>query len=219
MRLWVTRSQPGAGRTADALRGMGHDPVIQPVLDAEPLDVGLNLTRVAALAFTSGHAVRAFAALSPRRDLPVFTTGEATAAQARRDGFAEVSSADGDAQDLAHLILQHPPGGEVLWPCAEEPARDLAALLAHGGVTAIRQPVYRTVIATEAAPHRLDGVLIHSARAAQALAKLLPAPDARALSLYALSAAAAEPLANHPFHRRILATRPEESALLSLIAG
>ena len=219
MRLWVTRSQPGAGRTADALRGMGHDPVVQPVLHAEPLEVELDLGRTAALAFTSGQAVRAFAALTPRRDLPVFTTGEATAAQARRDGFAVVRSAAGDAEDLARLILERPPSGLVLWPCAEEPARDLAVMLAEGGVAAIRQPIYRTVMGTEPAPQGLDGVLVHSARAAQVVAKLLPVLDARSLSLYALSAAAAEPLANHPFRRRFVATRPEESALLALIAG
>ena len=219
MRIWVTRSQPGAERTADALRGMGHDPVVQPVLHAEPFDADLDLSGTAALAFTSAHAVRAFAALSPRRDQPVFTTGDATAAQARREGFVNVRSAAGDAEDLARLILMDPPGGSVLWPCAQEPARDLVALLAQGGVAAVRRPVYRTVMGAEPAPESIDAVLVHSARAAEAVAMALAAPDAQALSLYALSEGAAQPLASYPFHRRIVADRPEESVLLALIAG
>lgn len=219
MRLWVTRSQPGAGRTAEALRGLGHEPVVQPVLQVETLDVDLDLAGVAAIAFTSAHAVVAFAALSPRRDLPVFTTGDATAAEALRNGFPTVISADGDAADLARLILAQPPAGPVLWPCAEAPARDLVALLAEGGVAAVRRTVYRTVLSRDPAPENLDGVLIHSARAAQAAAKLLSAEAARSLTLYGLSAAAIEPLAGHPFDRRIVATRPEESALIALIAG
>jgi uroporphyrinogen-III synthase len=219
MRLWVTRSQPGAGRTADALRNMGHDPVVQPVLSAETLDARLDLEAIVALAFTSGHAVEAFAQLSPRRDLPVFTTGDATAAQARQAGFLNVASAGGDAEGLARLIIAKPPGGSLLWPCAEEPARDLSALLAEGGVVAVRQPVYRTVMDGAAPPGNLDGVVIHSARAAQAVGQLLSDQDARSLRLYALSEQAAQPLAGHPFHRRIVATRPEESVLLALIAG
>ena len=35
MRLWVTRSQPGAERTAEALRTKGHEAVVQPVLEAQ----------------------------------------------------------------------------------------------------------------------------------------------------------------------------------------
>ena len=84
LRIWVTRTQPGANATAARLTAMGHMPIVQPVLKAQPIpNAALDLAGVDALAFTSGHAITAFAALSPERDLPVFTVGEASALLAR----------------------------------------------------------------------------------------------------------------------------------------
>jgi uroporphyrinogen-III synthase len=219
MRLWVTRSQPGAERTAEALRARGHDPVVQPVLKAEALDTRLDLHGISALAFTSGHGVEAFAALNPGRDWPVFTTGDATAATARAAGFSDVQSAAGDAADLARLILSRPPPGPLLWPSAEEPARDLVALLGAEGVTAFRNPVYRTVMSDLTPPADIQGILIYSARAAEAVAQVLPKERASELALFALSTAAAKPLSGYQFHVWWANTLPEESTLLDLIPG
>jgi uroporphyrinogen-III synthase len=219
MRLWVTRSQPGAERTAEALRARGHQPVIQPVLEVQPLPVDVDLASAVALAFTSGHAVTAFAALSPRRDLPAYVTGQATANQAWAVGFEDVRSADGDARDLARLIVSDSPAGEVFWPSAQDPARDLAADLAAEGIACTRQVVYRTVQGGSALPDDLDGVLIHSARAATAVADVLTPEQSANLALFALSEAAAQPLRNRPFASVAIAPRPEESALLGLIPG
>jgi uroporphyrinogen-III synthase len=218
MRLWVTRSQPGAERTAEALREMGHEPVVQPVLDVQLLDVDINLASATAIAFTSGHAVGAFALASARRDLPVYVTGQGTAAQAWAAGFSDVRSADGDASDLARLIIGDSPG-EVFWPCAEEPARDLAFDLAEAGIACASLAVYRTVQSNAPPPHGVEGLLIHSARAAVAVARVLPPEQSVRLILFALSAAAAQPLLDRPFQRVAIAPRPEELALLGLIAG
>ena len=219
MRLWVTRSQPGAERTAEALRTKGHEAVVQPVLEAQPLKTHLDLSRATALAFTSGHAVAAFAAISPRRDLPVYVTGRATAVQARAAGFGEVRSADGDAADLARLIIGDHPAGEVVWPSAQEPARDLAGDLTAAGIACSRQAIYQTVQSAAPPPAGLDGVLIHSARAADVVAQALGAGQSAGLALFALSEAAARPLRNLPFAAVAIAPRPEESALLGLIPG
>jgi uroporphyrinogen-III synthase len=219
MRLWVTRSQPGAERTAEALRKQGHQPAVHPVLEVEPLDVEVDLTGSVALAFTSGHAVTAFAALSARRNLPAYVTGQATANQAWAVGFEDVRSADGDARDLAGLIVGDAPSGEVFWPCAEDPARDLVADLAAEGIACTRQAVYRTVQRGAPPPGSLDGILIHSARAAAAVADVLTPGHSTSLVLFALSEAAAEPLRDLPFAAVAIAPRPEESALLGLIPG
>ncbi len=220
MRLWVTRTEPGASATADRLRRAGHDPVVAPALVTQALpNARLDLTRAAALAFTSRNAVDVFGKLSSRRDLPVFATGEATAAAARNLGFSRVSSADGGVADLAALILQHPPGGDVIWPGPTEPAGDLAALLAAGGLRAWLQPVYRSLESGEAPPALIDGIVIHSPKAARAVARVLREDLAAKLVLFAISPAAAEPLLDFPFSRVSVAPRPNETALLSTIAG
>jgi uroporphyrinogen-III synthase len=219
MRLWVTRSQPGAERTAEALRAKGHEPVVQPVLIVEPIPAQLDLEGVAALAFTSGHAVAAFARQSPRRDLVCYVTGQGTTTEARAAGFAEVGSAGGDAADLARLILADPPSGPVFWPRAETPAQDLAALLRKGGVQVREVPVYRTSMSRESPPAGLGGVLIHSARGAEAVRGVMPAAEASKLQLFALSAAAAQPLKDLAFTAVAIAPEPTELALVKLIPG
>jgi uroporphyrinogen-III synthase len=218
MRIWVTRTQPDATTTAARLRALGHDPVVAPVLESRPIaGVVLPLDGVEALAFSSAHAVTAFAALSPKRDFAVFTTGAATATRARQAGFKAVVSADGDAEALADLVARAHPT-RVLHPSAAEPAADLAALLGARHIPAQSIPVYETVrTRLTNPPPGIDAVLIHSARAAAIVAHLLA--DARMLHVeaFAISRAAAQPLAALGLARIDHAPFPNEAALLDLL--
>ena len=74
----------------------------------------------------------------------------------------------------------------------------------------------RTTLA--AAPEPIDGVLIHSARAAEAVADLVQPAQAATLTVYALSDAVAAGLRQRGFGRILVADRPQEVALLRLIA-
>jgi uroporphyrinogen-III synthase len=179
----------------------------------------LNLSRAGALAFTSRNAVTVFAAIRAERNLPVYATGQATAAAARKAGFERVASADGGIAELAELIIKQRPGVEVVWPGPLEPAGDLVALLAAGGVKASLQPIYESVAVGAAAPPRIDAVLVHSPKGGRAVAQVVDADLARTMAAFAISSAAAAPLADLPFARVAVAPRPNETALLSLIAG
>jgi uroporphyrinogen-III synthase len=219
-RIWITRTQPQAEATADRVRALGLTPVVSPLLEVRAIaDAALDLAGVDALAFTSAAGVEAFAALCPRRDLPVFAVGEATAARARAAGFAETRPSDGDARALAAMIAAWAPRPrQLLNPTADRPAADLAALLAERGVAARAVGVYRTVASDLAAPPPdVDAVLIHSARAAQRLAGLVDDALAARLSVFALSPAAAAPLAGLPLRRLAAALAPNETALLALL--
>lgn len=220
MRIWVTRTEPGASQTADALRRAGHEPVVQPVLVYQALPgASVDLSGAAAIAFTSRNAVEIFAALSGRRDLPVFVPGEGTAAAARDAGFTEVSSAAGGAAELTELIALAAPSGPVVWPAVTEPAGDLVELLAANGVACLCQPIYETVAAAGPAPADIEAVIVHSPKGASVIAERLSPSAARAITAYAISAAAAAPLRELPFKRVAVAPRPSETALLDLIAG
>lgn len=221
MRLWVTRTEPGALATAGRLAALGHAPVVAPLLRIEPLAPEIALDGVAALAFTSPNGVAAFARLNPRRDLPVFAVGDATAEAATAAGFAAVRSAGGDVHDLTELIATARPSGPVLHAGAREPAGDLVGALDERGVAARSVAVYAAVPAPgEAglkalAEGRLDGVLIHSPRAARRLVEAAPA--ARDLPAYCISPAAAAPLIAAGFGRAAAAPFPDEASLLKLI--
>lgn len=224
--VWITRARPGALATARRVEALGHAVVIDPLLQIASLDPPVDLTGIAALAFTSANGVEAFAALSPVRDRPVFAVGDSTARAARAAGFGEAVSADGDVEALAALIVRQSPG-PVLCPGAQAPAADLPALLAQQGLSARALAVYEALDRdpapeTLASLAALSAVLLHSPRAAGNLARLLqrhPAPHLRALCL---SPAVAAPLARLAASGQLgsvtFAPRPRESDLLDLLA-
>ena len=218
MRIWITRAEPGASRTAEKLRALGHEPVVAPLLEVHALPGPVDLDGVGALAFTSANGVRAFAERSAERALPVFTVGDATAAAAQKAGFTDVASASGDLDALADLIAAHAGRllGTVLAPGPREPAGDLPRALAAQGVTARALALYETLpLFPPKGVAAADAVLIHSPKAAERLAVVMggrPGPAA-----YCISAAAAAPLAGSPFARIAWAERPDEDSLLALL--
>lgn len=215
-RVWVTRAQPGAGRTAERLAALGFAPVVVPLLEIQPLQVQPDLSEVQALVFTSINGVAAFAALAPAPTLPVFTVGEATADAARQAGFTRVSSADGDVVALAALIRDKAAGLSLLHLGAAEPAGDLAGLVGDAARIAA-QPVYRAVETGCQAPDAWDFVLLHSPRAARALAAGLSPDRARTRIAAAISPAAAAPLQPLGFAEIRIAATPDETGLLAAL--
>jgi uroporphyrinogen-III synthase len=224
-RIWITRAQPGADATAERVRALGHEAVIAPLLAVRALeDVRVDLSGVAALAFTSANGVRTFADISPERAIRVFAVGAATAQAARAAGFKLVLSADGDVEALAEGIGQRRGElrGAVLHPGALEPAGDLVGALERQSVEVRRLILYETdpvTLDAEAAARLVtsDAVLLHSPRAAQVLAAVLranPAPKLRALGL---SKAVVKPLSRAKIGPRVFPSMPLEGALLNLI--
>ena len=232
MRIWVTRTSPDAEATAERLRALGHAPLVAPVLDLKPIGShGPSLDGVGALAFPSRNGVTAFTALCTDRSLPVFAVGAATARAARAAGFAAVHSADGDVAALTALIVERRVAfsGLLLHPGAHEPAEDLPEALAAHGIAARAHPVYRAdpsplplavIAALAARPVELDGVLVHSPRAAQCLAAIADLQRAAQLiDAYCISPAAAAPLRSLSLRRVAVAPHPDETALLNLLSS
>ena len=219
-RVWITRAEPGARRTAAALTALGFTPFIAPLIALEPLDTPLDLTGVTGLAFTSRNGVAAFANRTPRRDWPVFTVGDATAEAARACGFVAVRSAGGAVDDLAALIAAAWPahGGLILAPGPREPAGDLAGQLA-GRAQVRALPLYVAIETDIPPPQAFDAVLVHSPRAARALAARLTPTMARDRLLVAISAAAAAPLGRTGFAEIHIASHPTEDSLLAALGN
>jgi uroporphyrinogen-III synthase len=216
MRIWVTRAEPGASRTADRLRALGHEPLVAPLLQVHPLPAAIDLGDAGALAFTSGNGVRAFAALSADRGLPVFVVGKATAQAARAAGFAVVVSAGSDVAALAALVTGFAGqlAGTVLFAGAAEPAGDLIGALQAAGVKARAVAVYETRPVPAQVPPGAQAVLVHSPKAAAELARMPLAGD---LAVYCISAAAAAPLTKTG--RISIAPEPNEASLLGLLGA
>ncbi len=219
-RVWVTRAEPGAARTADRLTALGFTPITAPLRTLAPLPGALDAApapaAVAALALTSPNGVEAFAPLIPRfRRHPVFAVGDATAEAARAAGFADVRSAAGDIHALARLIAAEAPPGPQLAPRAREPAGDLPALLPDRPVQ--RLPVYAAFETHAPAPELFDAVMLHSPRAARALASDLPRAASSGRIAICISEAAAAPLRPFDLAEIRIAVAPDEPGMLSAL--
>ncbi len=223
--IWVTRAEPGASATAERLTALGFTPIVAPLLQLRTIaDVAIELAGVSAIAFTSANGVRAFAERCTERSLRVFAVGEATAKAAREWRFKTVLSTDGDVRALAAAVAtrKREIPGAVLHPGAAEPAGDLKGALARHGIEVRRLAVYKSVRAP--VPQavlvqlpRLHGVLLHSPKAARALARLLKTHPSPKLRAWCLSRAVARPLAKAALSHVIAAPFPTEEALLSLV--
>lgn len=234
MRLLVTRPREDADALADALRAIGAEPVLAPVMTIEPApDIRVDLDGVQGLLFTSANGVRAFAAKSTARDLPVFAVGDATARAASASGFAQIESAGGDTHDLAALVARtlDPKAGALLHPAGRDVAGPLKDDLEARRFTVRRETYYRAEFARtlpDEAQRALrdgtvDGVLFFSPRTARSFVTLVRDAglgDALEQSYaYCLSAAVAEIAQDVQWRGVRIAAKPTQAKLLDLIAA
>ena len=187
MRLIVTRPEPDASRTAQALAALGHAPILSPMLDvvADPA-AALPKRDFQAVLVTSGNAVgrwrriasagaskrcRSSRSATRRRSSP---SAAALSRRARRAGRSTTSPPWSERQ-------LRPGDGPLLHVAGEVVAGDLAGRLAAAGFEVERAVLYRTHARprlAEAAADALrdggaDGVLLYSRRSAAAFAQAL----------------------------------------------
>ncbi len=233
MRLLVTRPEPDNQRTATALRGLGHDVMLAPLLRIETVaDADLGPASWAAVLLTSANGARAAASHlrhGELRALPVLAVGPGSAEAARATGFADVVSADGDGRDLARRAAQRFAGSHLplLYLAGADRARDLAGELSAHGLSVRTVVVYRAAEAAAFPPAvrtaleqgRIDGVLHFSRRSVDSFLACGRDLTERALAPvhYCLSVRAAEPLRSAGAAAVHVAAQPDEARLLALV--
>ncbi|ABI78663.1 uroporphyrinogen-III synthase [Hyphomonas neptunium ATCC 15444] len=222
----VTRTQPGADETAARLTALGYHAILSPMLSI--LETGLApaaLEGVRDIIFTSANGVRAFgSARLPASGFTAWCVGPSTATAAREAGFDQVVEGDGDASDLARLILtaRAELSGPLLHIANDAAAGHLVASLKAAGLDARFAAAYQTVAAPSLSAGALAALaegpailLIHSAKGAEALVQSGAALD-RAAAI-AISAPAAVPLEKTPLAGLWIAARPNEDALMAAL--
>jgi uroporphyrinogen-III synthase len=236
MKAIVTRPREDAAALASALAARGVDVLLAPMLTIRPAPdaarlLAERLTAAQAVLFTSANGVRAFAAASPRRELPVLAVGDASAAAARIAGFRSVASAGGDLADLVELVGAHlsPQGGALLHAAGSALAGDLAGTLAARGFTVHRATLYDAVPAAALDPEvaaamrrgEAAAALFFSPRTATTFVRLAAAAgvgDAcRAIMAVALSPAVASALGELSWRTVRVAARPGRDDLLAAL--
>ena len=226
----VTRPEPGASATARQLRRLGFTPEVAPLLTIASLGAALPPPEaLQGIVVASQHAVP----LLPQshRGVPLFAVGQATAANARQNGFAEVRSADGDAGALAALVARSivPGNRPLLLAAGLGQGHHLRRLLIESGFTVERREVY-AAHPVDALPQtarsmicgcRRGRVLLFSRETALCLSRLIQETELLAglstLDLAAISRPVAEAVGDLPWRSIRVAMKPTENAVLALL--
>ncbi|QUT06182.1 uroporphyrinogen-III synthase [Sphingobium phenoxybenzoativorans] len=217
--LLILRPEPGASRTAQAAAALGLAVDCYPLFLTTPIPwTGPEPHFVDAVMFTSANGARlAGPQLDRYRHLPAYAVGEVTAEAVRAAGFAPVHVGTRGVQELAAMIADR--GHQWVLHIS---GRDIRTF-DPGDLRVTSASVYASVEsghAADFAPHLVPGgvILIHSPRAGQRLADLVPPPVRATLHIAAISPAALE-AAGGGWASGHAAARPDDAALLALAAG
>lgn len=187
MRWIVTRPQADSEALARQLAKRGHQAIISPVSRIGPRDFEcIDWAGYSAVVFTSRNGVAMAQPFPPvALTIPVFTVGDATANAARKAGFSNVVSAQGDVEDLGRRLVEDLPAGRgpVLHLCGNQAHGDLEAAIAAKGRGFERIVVYEmhlepalSISARDALAHgRADGAILLSPLSARHFAELATA--------------------------------------------
>ncbi len=234
MRLLVTRPQPEANALADELRQLGHDPVLQPLIEFHSLRFDPEILGTATgLIITSGNGIRALQESADARvylRLPLFCVGEETARRARAAGFGSIAAVAETAQDLASGIpLSVEPDSRLVHVSAADRSFDLEAALSPAGLSPVTVLAYEMRARAALDPwltgelerDKIAGVILMSARTAQIFVSLCRghglSDRVRGLHYFCISASVAskvKPLRVQFVH---VAGKPNRKALLELL--
>jgi len=155
MRVWITRSQPGADRQAAVLRGHGHQVLVAPVIRIVPLAERAPVGPFTDAVFLSEHAVAIGvpalqAAGVELSSLAVYAVGPSTASRLAELGVSATVPPVASSEGLLALEQFAAPAHRVVLIVAGEAGRDVLA----GGLQARGARVHRfAVYRREAAVH------------------------------------------------------------------
>lgn len=221
----VTRPEPGLSDTRAALETMGWKPHLAPMLKIStvPMHPARHIGRVVVTSSQSLEGLHDAIPLST----PLTAVGERTAERARAAGFTCVDHAAGNAASLVRYLGRPESNASLLLATGEGLGVELAADLRTHGWRVTRRVVYRTATAPALdastrdllSGDRVAAILFYSAVTARSFLDAL-GPERTMLSrirALALSSRIGDALRNAPFADIGVATRPSQSALLSLL--
>ncbi len=232
MRILLTRPLEASKKVARNLAEFGIETIISPVISITPRTLdAFEDSRYQAILVTSGNTALAVRRSEFDKKVPVYCVGDETAAQYRQLGFEEIFSASGNAQNLVELVTHqlHPEKGPLLYLSGNIIANDLDKKLMRLGFSVAKKVVYSACAeeslnqeTVSALKHeRIHGVLFFSARSAEVFVKLLKNTNLQMVTekmvAYCISKAAANKADRLVWRKIIVAKRPNQSDLLSVL--
>jgi uroporphyrinogen-III synthase len=235
MRILITRPRDDAEPLARALTALGHEPMIEPLLEISFLaGPPLDLIGVQGILLTSANGARAVARRTPARDVAVIAVGPATAAAARAAGFTNVSESSGEGVEALAAFVRaklRAADGALVHPTGSVTAGDLAGALGAHGFSVRRAVIYEAkavdhlsgAAVAELSAGLIDAAAFFSPRTAALFAELIEEEEleeaCNRVTAICLSQAVATALAPVRFARIKVAEKPSQDAMLAAISG
>ena len=172
MRVWVTRTEPGASRLGVRLVDAGFDAWVRPVLDIEPIAALPPVGQFALTVFLSGHAVE-FAVRNGWASTPALAIGKSTRRALVRHGINARTPERSSSEGIISALADNPP--ESVMIAAGEGGRDiLEQWLTHRGIPVAKWCLYRRVaVSGSLAPAAaIDAIVGSSAAALRVVANM-----------------------------------------------
>lgn len=151
MHILITRPQEGATSLANQLQGLGHQVMIDSLIQLIPIPEHLlklpPLSSFEAIVATSQQAIRCLANLTPHRDFPLWCVGTESAKIAKKLGFQTIHTAKGSAENLVEKLLETLPSflqKPILHVSGDVIRVDMVEALQTQGLIAQRVVVYKT---------------------------------------------------------------------------
>ena len=232
MKLLLTRPREQAEALAIKLRARDIDVWIEPMLSiVRHTNVKLETDDYQALLVTSSNGADSLAEATTRRDLKLYAVGDVTAATLSHHDFADVWSADGNADDLAAMVEKDvdPSEGSLLHVGGVNLAGDLISRLRSKGYKTDHIALYHTVAASALtrevrsamANREIDGVLFFSPETARIfVALVVGALCEKALvdmTAFCLSEAAAKAANRISWGHLVVSDRPAAASLIAAV--
>ena len=230
VRVLVTRPEPGASRTLNALIARGVDAVSIPLTEIRPLAFEAPSFEFDALIITSQNAIiHGAPVLNAFKHLPIFAVGSRTAETLRHQGHHIFAWAE-TAQDLLPMIVAQRPK-HALYICVQTRRPELEAGLKSSSIAVFALETYHSVLSMGTG-NKLAAffngsteplILFHAPSAVDALIMAMEHQNLPTLNLptktqfLCMSQAILSQLPEHwQSHARISA-RPDEAAMIDML--
>jgi uroporphyrinogen-III synthase len=167
MRIWITRSQPGADRLARVLEQKGHNVLVRPVIDIESTPAPVAPGHFDVAIVLSEHGAKYGIRHLGNSDR-VIAVGASTAAALGKVGVDCVTPKRASSEGVLDMDLLTPPPAQVLIVCGEHPRGLLEQTLVSRGAAVTMAFVYRRRVVDDADldvvvdPESIDAIVVAS---------------------------------------------------------
>lgn len=228
----IARTADDSEELEQFIRAQGYKPLVEPILSVEYLDVDLpEIKGDEALIFTSANAVRGWAQKTPVRSNPMYTVGRNTADEAMQQGFTNIETAAGTAEDLLELVKNPLKTALIsaIYVRGEQISQDLVRVLGQKGINCREITVYRTNPAENLSVNLLRGlddreiaaIMFFSSRGAQVFAELVEQYGrenrVKPIKALCISEAVLKSLSVLPFREGQVADKPDRYGMMKLL--